>query len=161
MELTQKQLKEQFYYSPETGEFIRLKSVGKARAGEKAGYLTDRGWLRVKINGRHYKLHRLAFLYMEGEFPEGLVDHMNNVRTDNRWCNLRKATRSQSSVNRVTGGNSLTGYRGVVPCGKGFKGKITSDGKAHTSKKFKSAEEAHKWYCRMAERLHGEFCNFK
>jgi len=151
--LTQERLKEALSYNPDTGIFTRVKT------GEPVGYTNGRGWLRVKIDYKHYKLHRLAFLYMEGRFPPEEVDHINGVRDDNRWCNLRKATRQQNCFNKRSKGNAQTGYTGVIPSGKGYKARITVGGDSRFSQTFDTPEEAYSQYLEWVREEHGEFSN--
>jgi hypothetical protein len=155
--LAQKRLKELLHYDPDTGLFTRVKQVGRFNSGEVVGYSNGRGWLRVKIDGKHYKLHRLAFLYMEGEFPPEEVDHKNRIRDDNRWCNLRHATRGKNNVNRLTKGNSDTGYRGVIPSGRGYKAKIQCGGDIRYSITYDNPIDAYRQYCEWAQELFGDF----
>ena len=90
--ITQEKLKSILRYDLHTGWFIKtnmpLGSVGK------------NGYLSIRIDYKSYYLHRLAFLYMTGSFPEHDVDHINGNRHDNSWSNLREATRSQNLQNR-------------------------------------------------------------
>ena len=158
--LTQERLKQVLHYNPDTGAFTRLNDSPKSKKGSIVGYTNGRGWLRVKIDGKHYKLHRLAFLYMEGNFPPDEVDHINDVRSDNRWCNLRKATKSQNRVNMKSGGDSSTGYRGVKPYLWGYRATVVKDYGKYHSGVFETAREAHLEYCKMAKALHGEFARF-
>lgn len=92
-------LQEKFDYNPDTGVLLR-KSNNKP-----AGYLTQRGWLRVKVYNTHYRVHRIAWKMFYGEDPPtGLdIDHINRDKTDNRIVNLRVATRSENvkNTNRV------------------------------------------------------------
>lgn len=154
--MTQDELKELLHYDPKTGFFTRLKTSGISKAGSVVGYPTERGWVRFKVKGKHHRAHRLAFLYMTGEVPEE-VDHKNGIKTDNRWSNLRAATRSQNAANTPSKKNANTGYRGVVPWGKGFVATVSKDNKVHRSERFDNPEDAYKEYCRMSKELHGEF----
>jgi hypothetical protein len=72
---------------------------GGARAGDAGGWVNHDSYRRIKINGVTYGISRLAFMYMEGRWPEE-ADHRNRVRDDNKWDNLREATRSQNTANR-------------------------------------------------------------
>jgi len=94
--LTQKRLKELLHYDPETGIFTRIKKTSKVsnkrHIGERAGFINEKGYVRIKIEGFGYLAHRLAWLYMNGEFPNGHIDHINRQRADNRISNLREAT---------------------------------------------------------------------
>src|SRR5690606_34614864 len=99
--LTQQRLKELLYYDPETGIFTRLvgRSGPRARAGDVAGSDNGKGYIRIYVDGRPYKAHRLAWFYMHGEWPEE-IDHRNGERADNRLSNLRPVTRQQNNLNQ-------------------------------------------------------------
>ena len=71
------------------------------------------GYSRICLPNRSYLAHRLAYFIMTGEWPE-CVDHINNVRHDNRAANLRAATSRQNSMNRKSSKNSLSKYKGVT-----------------------------------------------
>lgn len=108
--LTQSQLKNCLDYSRSTGVFVW--KTGK-RAGQKAGSVGDHGYRRIQINGKRYLAGRLAYLYVEGEWPPEEIDHMNGDEDDNRWCNLRAASRSENAINRGVQSNNKFGMRGV------------------------------------------------
>lgn len=113
--LTQEILKDILRYDPETGIFIRLKDTyhRKFKKDEIAGTLHSDGCVVIGIKGKYYKAHRLAFLYMEGEFPPHGVDHKDGKRNNNRWSNLRKATCSDNNQNLALRTKSKSGHIGV------------------------------------------------
>jgi hypothetical protein len=112
--LTQDELKSQLHYDPLTGIFTRLiHKSSNAKIGDLVGSKNNHGYLVVRINNIAYKLHRLAFIYMNGYAPDYCVDHINNDRTDNRWCNLREATISQNNRNISVAPRNTSGYKGV------------------------------------------------
>lgn len=112
--ITQAELKELLHYDPETGVFTWKVNRGiRLLRGKKAGTIKPYGYPVVKVKGKDYLGHRLAFLYMVGEIPSGDVDHINGVRDDNRWCNLRKATRQQNAQNAKRRKDSPFGIPGV------------------------------------------------
>lgn len=98
-DLTQQRLKELLHYDPDTGVFTWL--TGQ-RAGLVAGSMYGFGYIMIKINQCRFCAHRLAFLYIDGEFPADDVDHINRIRDDNRWRNLRRATAKQNQENKCT-----------------------------------------------------------
>ena len=112
--ITQKELKSLLHYNPETGVFTWIKRVSRrVNIGDIAGTI-DNGYLRIMIKGKSYRLHRLAFLYMEGEHPIHQVDHKDRLRNNNKWSNLRHATQVQNQHN-TSRNNCFVGvsrYRG-------------------------------------------------
>lgn len=137
--ISQKRLKELLHYDPETGVFTwrSYRSVN-AKAGSIAGGLCKtHGYIlihiggRRSIGGRQYFAHRLAFLYMTGEFPINHTDHINHIKDDNRWANLREATQQTNNKNRPMQENNKSGHTGVYwykSSGK-WRSQINIDGK--------------------------------
>lgn len=113
-ELTAERLRDLLHYEPATGIFAWLVNRGrKAKAGQQAGVLNNDGYIAIKIDGRTYKGQRLAFLYMLGRWPDPEADHENGVRNDNRWGNLREATKAQNMQNLATPATNTSGHIGV------------------------------------------------
>ena len=102
-----------FEYDKETGILTRKVNRTKGRIGDVAGYNEKSGYLVVEYGGKKYKVHRIAFLLVEGYMPEYEVDHKNGVRDDNRWVNLRHVTRACNLQNQVTYKNNRSGVPGV------------------------------------------------
>ena len=106
--VTQEELKKQFHYDPLTGIFTRLAT------GFPAGFINKSlGYVVISVNNKRYYAHRLAFLYMTGEMPK-FADHRHGIRHDNRWSELRPATKSQNNMNSGLQRNNTSGYTGVV-----------------------------------------------
>lgn len=123
-ELTHARLLELVHYDPESGIFRAARNrFGGIRAGQVLGSDNGNGHLQAMIDFRKYLLHRLAWFYMTGAFPPGhlVVDHVNRVRSDNRWQNLRLATRSANSGNRLARGyRERDGFFEAILCGVPF-----------------------------------------
>lgn len=114
MTLTAERLREVLTYDPETGAFRWLaKPTNGVQKGAAAGYVKSDGYVGVTIDGHAYAAHRLAFLWMTGLWPEKHVDHKNRIKTDNRWENLRDASRSQNLGNQKLHSNNRSGAKGV------------------------------------------------
>lgn len=145
-------------YNPDTGVFTWLMPTGKPKSGDIAGSPNSRGYIHVQIAKKLYKAHRLAWLYMTGEWPTSLVDHEDTDRQNNRWGNLRLATPGQNRCNAKVNKDSRSGIKGVkrIPSGNQIaalriNGKFTHLGTFDTPE---AAEEA----ARAArEQHHGEF----
>lgn len=115
MKLTQEQLKSFVEYNPETGEFIWIKDRSwAAKKGDVAGCKRKNNRIQLQILGKKYHAHRLAFLYMEGYFPEHYVDHIDRDPTNNRWDNLREVSPSCNARNMGNRENSKSGVKGVT-----------------------------------------------
>ena len=99
--LTLARLLEVLHYDPQTGFFTWTTNLnGHARTGRKAGW-NQYSYIKIQIDGKSYPAHRLAWLYMTGEWPTHEIDHINGDPSDNRWSNLREATHQQNMCNRT------------------------------------------------------------
>lgn len=112
--LTQSKLKEVLNYDPDTGIFNwKIKTCKKVCVGKIAGYISPNGYIHIRINNQNYLGHRLAWLYVYGEFPKNDIDHINNNTADNKIINLRLATKSENAWNRKLQIDNTSGVKGV------------------------------------------------
>lgn len=154
-DLTAKVLRALLHYDPVTGAFTWAAGVGNRRAGQAAGTPDGLGYLRVMIDKRNYRLHRLALLYVHGEWPPQQVDHINGNRSDNRFANLRAATPALNSENqRRAKSDSLLGLLGVSRCRKLYFARIKVAGKGFHLGSYATAEAAHAAYIDAKRVLH-------
>jgi HNH endonuclease/AP2 domain len=113
-ELTAARLRELLHYNPDTGAFTWLLSTSnRVRAGDVAGSARQDGYRIIRVDGRFYLAHRLAWFYIGGEFPVAGIDHINGCKADNRLCNLREASMSQNKANICKHANNASGFKGV------------------------------------------------
>lgn len=114
MNLTQEELKSFLYYDPLTGLFTRIKHFHSTIVGDVAGTTCrSSGYVRIKIKGKLYRAHRLAFLYMTGSFPSEDVDHHDHIRDNNKWLNLRLASNTINNKNSSLRKDNRSGCTGV------------------------------------------------
>ena len=138
------ELQRRWQYDPVTGAIHHYGVVLQSR--NKEGYLTARYKKKV------YFQHRLAFLFMTGEDPADMqVDHINRVKHDNRWQNLRLVTNRENSWNRL---KEVKGYQ--VINGR-FYAILKYKGKTLALGGYATAEEANHVYLCKARELHGEY----
>lgn len=154
--ITQEELQEMLSYDESTGIFVWLRSGnGSIVPGTKAGGISN-GYVVIRVNKKHYKAHRLAFVYVTGNCPPN-IDHINGNRADNRFENLRAATLSQNCMNRGKPVSNSSGYKGVRNSRNRWRATIGSGGKRYYLGYFDTPEEAYEAYCEAAKKLHGDF----
>ena len=158
--LTQSRLKEVLHYNPDTGDWTWIVSNSNRKpVGSKAGTIGDSGYSIIRIDGKKYRSHRLAFLYMNGSWPKEYVDHANRNRNDNRWCNLREATVNDNNRNRGLSPLNKSGYKGVYWREDRSKwvSRIKVNNKIITLGHYHTKEEAIKVRQKAEKTYHGEF----
>lgn len=111
--ITKERVRTLLDYDEITGVFKHKTTTTHKKIGDVAGFLhKGKGYRHICVDGTEYKEHRLIFMYMEGYFPKE-VDHKNRIKTDNRWSNLRAATRSINCTNQGLRHDNTTGVRGL------------------------------------------------
>jgi hypothetical protein len=162
-------------YEPETGglfwrerpvEFC--KSVGECKRwnmiyANKPAFatLTHRGYMEGRLFKRIYGAHRVIWAMQTGAWPINQVDHINQKRMDNRWCNLREATRSQNCANTSSRPNSSSKYLGVGwhKSEQNWRATIRKNGCKKHIGSFDCEIQAAKAYDAAALEIHGQFAN--
>lgn len=148
------QLRAFIAYDPETGIFTAVKARARVHVGKVLGLKDKSGYLHIVLNQVHYYAHRLAWLFMTGDWPEDYVDHINGVKADNRWANLRAATNGQNQQNRKLRSDSVSGLKGVSRrTSTSWAARIAG---GHLGC-FPTPEEAHAAYMKAAREQYGEF----
>ena len=158
--ITQCELKEVLDYNPDTGVFTWKKTVNShAVVGSVAGNQGCSVYIRITIYKKKYAAHRLAFLYMTGNFPKNSIDHINRIKDDNRWANLRDATYSQNQSNKAKYKTNKSGYKGVVwiKQRKKWRAQISYMHKDIFIGYYTTPQEASEAYNKKAIELSGEF----
>ncbi len=157
--MTAQRVKELFHYDADTGLFTRFPAKN-IRRGQNCVGTINRGYLRIKIDYKLYSAHRLAWLYVHGEWPNDQIDHINGDMADNRISNLRAATNSQNKQNaRKARSDSRSGLIGAMWDSQKnkWRAEILVDGKRKHLGYFEQAEQAHAVYIEAKRTLH-PFC---
>jgi hypothetical protein len=100
---------------PETGVLRWRISWGAVRCGSEAGTLRKDGYITIGIDGKRYQAHRVAWLLHEGHWPDGNPEHENQIKSDNRWVNIKDLAPNQSANggNQGLRRNNSSGLKGV------------------------------------------------
>ena len=145
--ITQQELKQLLVYNEFSGQFTwRIAPSKRVAAGAVAGSLHPSGHVYISVRRRLYAAHRLAWLYVFGQWPRKFVDHINGDAADNRLANLRLLTRTENlQAARKARADSRSGllgacYRKDV---KKWQARIQRDKRSVSLGLFSSAEEAH------------------
>ena len=157
-------VRQHFDYNPETGE-LRWRIGSRRRpAGKLAGAMskTEKGRIIVGFQGKTYKAHILAWVCQTNEWPTHQIDHVNEDPSDNRWVNLRAATKSQNMRNIIKIKSNTSGHKGVGfhKEAKKWRAYIKADGVSYHLGLFLDKEDAIKAYIDAANKLHGIFAKF-
>lgn len=153
-------MRELLHYNPETGIFTRLIPANRSNAiaGVVAGTKNKDRYVDIKLDGCFYKGHNLAWLYMTGEWPNPECDHHDLNPSNNRWLNLREATRSQNCANRKAWG--VSGFKGVYKRGKKFIAQINNERIVYLGIR-DTPEECAELYAAAAREHFGEFARIE
>jgi hypothetical protein len=112
--LTAERLRSILHYDPVTGVFTwAVTRTNSQKAGTRAGNLRKDGYRCISIDRRLWLEHRLAVLYMTGALPSGEIDHVDLVKDNNAWVNLRPCSLSQNRANTRLRSDNKTGLKGV------------------------------------------------
>ena len=173
--LSQEYLKSVLDYNPETGIFVWkerplfhfpdmrvMKSWNTQNCGKVAGTIDDKGYIRIGINKIPMFAHRLAVIWMTGEFHEQ-VDHCDTIKSNNKWNNLRPTIDAHNQRNKPISKRNTSGIKGVHFIKT--TGKWSATIGVGSTKKFLgnywSKEEAARAYEEGSKKYHGEFGRIK
>lgn len=157
--LTAERLREVLEYVPTTGIFYWKVSRGPSwPAGRPAGCINKViGYCVIRFERKLYFAHRLAWLWMTGEWPKDEIDHRDTDRANNKWANLREATHAENMKNVRRRANNTSGKKGVYRHQNKWRARIRINGIIHHIGMFDDIERAAAEYNLAATRLHGEF----
>lgn len=152
--LTQEYLKSILNYDKETGDFTWIYSRKYTLIGRNAGGYDKYGYKRIWIDGKFFFSHRLAWLFVTGNFPENQIDHVNQIKDDNKFSNLRDVTHDLNQKHKTAPNiNNSVGIRGVYRKGDAYKAEIKCNGIKVKLGTFKTAIEAKEAYMSMKLKL--------
>jgi hypothetical protein len=117
------------------------------------------GYVAIGFEGVIYKAHVLAWVIVKGRWPKKEMDHRNRKRADNRWKNLREATRGQNQRNKPCYKNNTSGMKGVHfhPMTGRWTADISLDKRPIYLGIFDTPKEAAAVYAQAARKYHREF----
>lgn len=159
-DISVERLREVLRYDQETGMFTWLMTLSaRAVMGDVAGSQKPSGYITIDVDGKRYRAHRLAWLYMTGEHPPRMVDHKDNVRNHNWWSNLRLANNQQNGGNSKRKVFNTSGYKGVFWCKQKEKwcAKINPNRRQIHLGFFDVKEDAARAYAEASKMYFGEF----
>ncbi len=162
-------------YEPSTGKLFwkyrdasyfpseKAAFVWNAQWAEKeAGGLDAMGYITIGIFHKGIRAHRLIYFMVHGEWPPNHIDHINGVKSDNRWANLRPASSKGNQRNQKRPITNTSGIKGVIydtRKGTWYFQMRRDDGSRYTKTGFLTKEAAAEECRRVREMLHGEFAN--
>lgn len=155
--ITQSRLKELLDYDPEIGSFRwKVSKRNGTKVGVIAGGQDGQGYLRISIDGKLHRAHRLVWLYCYGQWPTNQIDHRNGIRHDNRIANLRQCSQMENSQNTKLRKDSTSGLFGVRWHKKLQKwhARIQKAGQSYHLGLFHTSAEAHSAYLKAKAELH-------
>ena len=153
--LTQELVQEKFNYNKYTGILTR-----NSASNRKVGTVDSHGYIRLTINYKKYRAHRVIFLHVNGFLPE-YVDHIDGDRLNNKIENLRYCSLSQNSMNSKVRSDSKSGVKGVMwhKASNRWRGYIRIGGRNKQVGSFKNIVDAEMAIKAFRAKYHGEFCN--
>ena len=143
--LTSIKLKELLQYEPNSGEFHWLiDRGGSAKAGRLAGRTDHRGYRIITVYKKLYRAHRLAWLFVHGQFPNDCIDHIDRDTQNNAIANLRVCSAAENQQNVKIRVDNTSGTTGVYynNQNKNWRAKIRKNGIVYGLGSFKSFDEA-------------------
>ena len=156
---SQDEIKAILRYEPETGVFYWVANTYRQnRIGKVAGTNKSDGRRHINIKDKPYLSYRLAWVYMTGSEPKGVIDHIDGDPSNDRWSNLRDVSHRANSQNqRGPMRDNKCGLLGVTRHRKKFAAHIKFGGIDRHIGVFDTPEQAHDAYL-SAKREYHEGC---
>lgn len=161
--LTLARLKELLNYDPETGNFTWARQSGRQKEGDPAGARAPVGYMYIGIDGERILAHRVAWFYVHGKWPEGVIDHIDEDGFNNRIANLRDVTQRQNLMNSLKKGqrrgrpNKLApGVQKMASMPGKFSARLNYQGKGVHLGSFGTVKEAYEAYRAANKKYYGQ-----
>jgi hypothetical protein len=124
------ELRKLIAYDPLTGLLTwlprGLKTWDKKHAGKLAfNWKDEEGYFCGTVLGKKSRAHRVGWAIYYGAWPNGDVDHINQVKDDNRIENLREVTRAENLRNSTLSNRNTSGFIGVTLCKRDMRWRAT------------------------------------
>jgi hypothetical protein len=155
-DLKVERLKKLLRYDAKTGVFTWIIYKAGTNPGGVCKRISEKGYVKIVVDGIIYLAHRLAWLYVHGAWPNEEIDHINGIRHDNRLCNLREASRSENAQNQGLHRNNTSGYPGVNfhKASRSWRAVIGISNTKRVLGYFRNKEDASAAYLQAKEEIH-------
>lgn len=114
---------------------------GREKWNERTNKPNTEGYIRINIGDKYYQSHRLIMLAFVGESDKE-VDHINRIKTDNRFENLRYVSSYENNWNKEYMDNA----KGYNSFRNKWIARISINGKAKYLGVFDNEQDARKAY---------------
>lgn len=150
---------DRLHYDQETGALTWAVRAPGVRIGELAGSVNRYGYRVINLGRKPYRVGRLVWFLVHGEWPQGEIDHINGDKLDDRLSNLRVVDRfgnAQNMPSSAQANNHSCGLRGVTwnKQHRRWQSKLMANKVVYHVGYFRTPEEAHEAYMRLKARLH-------
>ena len=159
MEITQEYVRQVFNYK-DGDLFWNIKPNTRVRIGDKAGSQDAKGYLYLSLDRKKYPVHHIVFLYFNGYLPK-MIDHIDNIKNNNKIENLREATYSQNNRNVLLRKDNKSGIKNVFfeKWTKKWKVMLRIDGKRKCFGRYSDVDLAELVAIEARNKYHGEYAN--
>lgn len=157
--VTIQRLRDVLDYEPATGVLTTKIWRPRSAVGVVAGCVRADGYRSIWIDQQQFLAHRIIWALVTGEWPDVQIDHVNGLRDDNCWANLRLATNQQNSFNAKRQSRNTSGVKGVclVTNSDRWRAYITVDGRQVSLGRFDTRDGAARARAAKLREMHGEF----